>query len=134
LWLHALATFYSHCEACSRFLLLLLLLLRWHSVQCQPSSSQWTSLSQLLFLTSLSNFYFALISVCIQIHHLFFGPHNILSIGLLLNILLMFLLLSIVLMWPNWFIHYQNLQTAASVLFYHVLHFSFTIIPPKHSS
>ena len=72
-----------------------------------------------------------LISVCIQFHPLFFGPHNILSLGLLLNIWLTFLLLSIVLMWPIWFIHYQNLQTTASVLFYHFLQFLFTLIPPN---
>jgi hypothetical protein len=32
-------------------------------------------------LTSVSNFYFAFINTClyIQIHHLFIGPHNLLS-------------------------------------------------------
>jgi hypothetical protein len=67
-----------------------------------------------------------LASVCTQFHHLFFGrPFSRLPSGLLLNIWLTFLLLSILLTWPIKFSRLilkmevnPNLQTAALFLYY----------------
>ena len=121
------------------------LLLRRHYSPMRTFSSVMDFSQSALFLGLFFQFLIMhlLISVCTQFHRLFFSrPLSRLPWGLLLNTLLTFLLLSILLTWPIQFNRLTLTNESISKspnswinsLLYSFLQFSFTLIPPKHSS
>jgi len=126
------------------FLLLfvLLLLLRWHYSPVRSFAFlinvSWSGVFfAIYFLFSILHF---LISVCTQFHHLLFGrPLSPLHWWLLLNDWLIFLLLSILLTWPNQFNRLiltndsssKPSNSCSNSLLYRFLQFLFNVNPPN---